>query len=324
MLMSSDTSHDIVNDLGEKETVSTRHISQTTFFNELMHDIFGPRKGGAIVFIDAENARKGVAKTAAAVMLARFLSNRIFKYPLKSSDFTLSGLKYLQRYHQQPGKEKPSTLVIDEFVGAGAGDARRAMSNENVDLGSAWQMMRKKRVITFATLPDWNEADPRLQKLADYRLWCRERPIGYFQPYKVTTPFSASGSDASVRLEGLPVGDTDRITFPNPDRFDDPYFKMLERKKNEVLASGGWDADSVAGMDEDEEDEGPDPKEVERDRLREVAIRMYEPWNEDSETTYEEIADVIGRRSPDWVGKQVRRWKKGEFRELVPVPAHYQ
>lgn len=297
----------------------TRHITETKFWNELMHDVFGPRKGGAIIFVDAENARKGVAKTSGAVAIARLLA-RAFRYDIKKEDMTLAGGQYLRRYQEQPGKEQPSVLGIDEFVGAGSGDARRAMSNQNVDLGRAWQMLRSKRVITLATLPDWNEADPRLQKYADYRLWCRERPIGYFQPYKVTVPFNSAGSGASVRTKGLSHGtNTDRIAFPNMDAQNDPFYQHLTKEKEELVESSTWDADALNEDDEDEE-ELLSQEEIERREKTKVAIRLYQPWDDETQHSYEDVAEAIGDRSHGWVGQMVREWKNGKHRDLVPDP----
>ena len=297
-----------------------RHITETKFWNTLMHDVFGPRKGGAIIFVDAENARKGVAKTSGAVALARLIA-RAFRYDLKKDDMTLSGAHYLRRYQEQPGKHQPSVLVLDEFVGAGSGDARRAMSNQNVDFGRAWQLLRSKRVVTLATLPDWNEADPRLQKYADYRVWCRERPIGFFQPYKVTVPFNSSGSGAKVRTKGLSYGDdTDRIAFPNMDAEGDPYYHYLTERKDELIHSSTWDADALEGGDEGDGTEPVNPEEIERRELTKVAIRLYKPWDEETTRSYEEVADAIAEKSDTWVGNRVREWKNGEHRELVPDP----
>jgi hypothetical protein len=296
------------------------HITESKFWNELMHDVFGPRKGGAIIFVDAENARKGVAKTSAAVALARLLS-RAFRYELQFDDLTLSGSEYLRRYQEHPGKGQPSVLVIDEFVGAGSGDARRSMSNQNLDFGRAWQLLRSKRVVTLGTLPDWNEADTRLQKYADYRIWCRERPIGYFQPYKVTVPFNSGGSGASVRTKGLSYGSrTRRVAFPNMDAESDPFYQDLARKKDGLINSSSWDADALVDDPDGEGEEQLSPQEIERRELTKVAIRLYKPWDDDHAASYEEVADAIADRSDTWVGDRVREWRNGKHRELVPDP----
>lgn len=294
----------------------SRHITKTEFWNELMRDVFGARKGGAIIFIDAENARKGVAKTSCAVSFARLLS-RAFRYELVQDDMTLAGGHYMRRYQEQPGQEQPSVLVIDEFVGAGSGDARRAMSNQNIRFGRLWQLLRAKRVITLATLPDWNEIDPRLQKYADYRMWCRERPMGRFQPYKITVPFNSS-SGASVRTKGLGYGEgTTRISFPNMDARSDPFYNHLVAKKNELIDANTWDADMV-GADEEEEEE-IDPDDLARQEAIKTVVRLREPWAEEPNLTYPEIAKAV-EYSREWVGLRIREWDDGEHRDLVPDP----
>jgi len=292
-------------------------IGETKFWNTVMHDVYGPRKGGAIIFLDAENARKGVAKTSCAVAVARLFAGA-FGYELQPEDFTLSGGEYLSRYQEQPGEEQPSVLVLDEFVGGGAGDKRRAMSQQNVDFGRAWQLLRTRRVITIATLPDWNSADKRLKKLADYRIWCREQPMGYFQAYKVTVPFSADG--AEVRTKGLNQhggSSARRIEFPNMDAQDDPFYQHLGQKKEELIDSDSWDADDLTA---DESEAAVDPEEQQRRQAIRYAIRLYKPWEDSNDTTQEDVAQVIEDYSRGWVGQRVREWKQGEHRELVPDP----
>jgi len=298
----------------QKPSENPNHVVNTEFFNEIMHDVYGPRKGGAIIFVDAENARKGVAKTSGAVAVARLFS-RAFGYDLQKEDLTLSGTEYLKRYQEHPGQEQPSVLVLDEFVGAGAGDKRRSMSNQNLDFGRAWQLLRTKRVITLATLPDWNEADKRLKKLADYRIWMRERPIGTFQSYKITVPFNSVGGSI-IKLKGFGKGEsTRRISFPNMDAQNDPFYHALSQKKDELIHSDTWDADVL-----DNEEDELTPEEVERQDAIKYAIRLYEPWNEDTDKTYREVARVLDEYSHAWVGERVREWQNGEHRELVPDP----
>lgn len=293
------------------------HVTKTQFWNEIMHDVFGPRKGGAIMFLDAENARKGVAKTSSAVALARLFASA-FRYELCEDDMVLgSGIKYLRRYQEHPGWEQPSVIVLDEFVGGGAGDKRRSMANQNIDFGRAWQLLRTKRVITIATLPDWNEADKRLKKLADYRIWCRERPMGTFQAYKVIVPFD-SGRSGKVHTKGLGYGiNTTRIKFPNMDAESDPLYQHLTEKKDELIHSNTWDADNLV---DEEGNEALDPGEIQRREAIKYAIRLYEPWDPDKDTSYREVSRVLDGYSSSWVSNRVQEWRNGEHHELVPDP----
>jgi hypothetical protein len=295
-----------------------RHITETKFWNVLMDDVYGPRKGGAIIFVDAQNARKGVAKTSGAVALARLFA-RAFRYDIQKDDMTLSGAHYLRRYQEHPGHEQPSVLLLDEFVGAGSGDARRAMSTQNVDFSRAWQLLRTKRVVTIATLPDWNEADKRLQKYADYRVWCREKPIGFFQPYKVTVPFNSSGS-GGIRTKGLSYGDsTDRIAFPNMDAEGDPFYRHLTERKDDLIHSNSWDADTLEGDADAAAEDASTPEEIARREQIKVAIRLYKPWDDDTTHSYEEVGSAV-KKSDTWVGNRVREWRNGDHRELVANP----
>lgn len=302
-------------DAGGGDTPDRRHITETEFWDHLMTDVFGPRKGGAIIFVDAENARKGVAKTSGAVALSRLLS-RAFGYDFKKDDMMLSGTDYLRRYQEHPGHDQPSVLLLDEFVGAGAGDKRRSMSQQNVDFGRAWQLLRTKRVVTLATLPDWSAADRRLKKLADYRLWCRERPLGRFQPYKIATPFDSSGTQILTMGLGQGDGSPPEIAFPNMDAQDDPFYKHISALKDEVITANGWDADALG----EEEEAQPDVKDVERREAVRYALRLYKPWDDDDDTTYKDVARVIEGYSKSWVGDRVNEWREGELRDLVPDP----
>jgi len=259
------------------------HLRNTDFWHDLMHGIYGPRQGGARVIVDAENAATGVGKTTAAVSLALACA-RAFDYELSPDDFTLSGEAYLERWREHPGRHQPSVIVLDELAGAGAGDARRSMSNKNVNLGRSWQLMRKKRIVTITTLPHWGDADKRMRRFADYRVWCLERPIGYFRAYRVTSTFD----DGDVRTERY--DDVPRIKFPNLDSLDDPYFRNVSEKKDALLESEAFDADELL-----EEEVGPE--EAERNQKVADAQRAR-----DAGLSTTEVAEVVDM-SQSWVSK---------------------
>lgn len=262
------------------------HLTETEFWNDLCHGIFGPRQGGARIIIDAKDARTGVGKTGLAVGLARLLS-RVFDYQLQQEDMTLSGSHYLQRWREHPGAEQPSIVILDELGGAGAGHARRAMSNQNVELGNAWQLMRKKRIVSIVTLPHWSKVDKDMRMQADYRLWCLDRPIGYFKPYKVGSTFD----DGKVVTDGY--DDVSRIRFPNIDKEDDPFYQYVTDLKDQLLDSQYFDADKLFGEDAEEEQLSPD--EARRQERIEIAQRMR-----DNGHTLRDIADEVGM-SYSWV-----------------------
>jgi hypothetical protein len=262
------------------------HITETEWWNDLCEGIFGARKGGARIIVDAEDASTGVGKTGLAVFLARLLS-KAFEYELQEEDLTLSGAHYLRRWREHPGAEQPSVIILDELGGAGAGHARRAMSTQNVELGNAWQLMRKKRIVSIVTLPHWSKADKDMRQQADYRLWCRKDPIGYFQPYDVGADFD----NGEVNTEGY--DDVERINFPNMDKHDDPFYVYLSERKDELLDSQYFDADKLADGEDEEELMSPD------DARRKERIEIAQRKRNNGDTT-REIADDVGM-SHTWV-----------------------
>jgi hypothetical protein len=262
------------------------HITETEWWDDLCDGILGPRKGGARIIIDAEDAKTGVGKTGLAVFLARLLAEQVFDYKFTEDDFTLSGAKYLERWREHPGEEQPSVIVLDELGGAGAGHARRAMSNQNVELGNAWQLMRKKRIISIVTLPHWSKVDRDMRMQADFRLWCLKKPIGYFQPYEVGAGFD----DGEVMTDGY--DDVERINFPDMDKHNDSVYKYLAEEKDDLIDSGFFDADKLQDGDDTEP---VDPDEARRQERIEIAQRMR-----DSGETVRDIADDLDM-SHTWV-----------------------
>jgi len=251
------------------------HVTDTDFWHDLMHGILGPRSGGARIIIDSEDASTGVGKTGLAVYLALLLS-KAFNYQIEEDDLTLSGAQYLQRWREHPDAEQPSVLILDELGGAGAGQARRAMAQQNVDLSNAWQLMRKKRIVSIVTLPHWSKADKSLRKQADYRLWCLREPIGYFRPYKV----GASFNKGNVKTKGY--DDVDRIHFPDMDSAESPVYEYLSERKDELLQSGYFDADKLHEDGEEEEADSNTLTDDDKTKIKTMA--------ENSSATQQEIA----------------------------------
>jgi hypothetical protein len=308
----------------------SKSLGDTEFWNLLMRDVYGPRDGGVIIVVDAENARKGVAKTSAAVSLAWALSEK-FGYDLDPADGCLSADALIDRYQEHPGNNQPSVLVWDEAVGAGGGDARRSMSNDNLLLSRAWQILRSRRVVTLTTLPNWGDLDSRLQRFADYRVWCREWPIGEFQAYKAGTEFDGG----SVTTTGLPqdTAGAEPISFPDASAdfthvgdSDDgahPLYTSLAEKKRRLQQTDSFDADDVLTPEEAAADGGKDPEELVDDAERreqvKLILRAVQPWDDEEGMTYREAAQ-LSDYSHHWVGERVRDWESGDYREVVPDP----
>jgi len=269
-------------------------LGQTDFWNTVLHDVYGPRSGGAIIIVDAEDARKGVGKTVCAVALAEAFATA-FDYELSEDDLVISGEAFIERLQDHPGEEQPSVVVWDEAVGGGSGDSRRSMAEENVILGRAWQTLRTKRIIQLVTLPDWNDLDKRMRKLADYRAWCQRKPIGTFKPYQIGTPFDGDG----IRTAGLGYGDgAESIRFPNLDAVNDSLYQKVSEMKEELINDGdGFDANSQLVSDDEE---AVDPEEAQREEKLQTAIRMSK-----NDYTQAEIATAVSR-TQSWVSQRLR------------------
>jgi hypothetical protein len=281
---------------GEAQKASA--FENSHFFRSLYKDVEGDRGGGAIVIVDAEDARTGVGKTGAACGMAEFVA-WYFGYELQERDGVLSGQEYLDLFKQHPNEEQVSVAVWDEAVGAGSGDARRSMAQENVDLGRAWQIMRDRRVITFVTLPDWGDLDSRLQKLADYRVWCR-RDIGSLQAYEIGTTFE--GGD--IRTRGLGPGDgAEPISFPDVTD-DSALYQAIKAKKDKVQESDSLDAGELL---EQEIDETQDEQSADVHKI--------------ADEVADSVEDYISI-NPTNENSQTRKWVKYESLPPPPPPIH--
>jgi len=287
-------------------------FEQSHFFRSLYKDVEGDRGGGAIIIVDAEDARTGVGKTGAACAMAEFCA-WYFGYELQDRDGVLSGQQYLQLFQEHPNEEQVSVCVWDEAVGAGSGDARRAMAQENVDLGRAWQIMRDRRVVTFVTLPDWGDLDSRLQKLADYRVWCR-RDIGSLQAYEIGTTFE--GGD--IRTRGLGPGEgAEPIAFPDVTD-DSPLYDAIKAKKDRVQESDSLDAGELAERDGEADEETTDRTQY-QDIADEVADSIDQFTSVNSTNKMEYVDQDLIQMEYDLSRSDARKVKKlVERREAAP------
>jgi hypothetical protein len=268
-------------DLVGQENEQKEDISDTEFWNSLMEGVYGQRAGDAKLIIDAEDSEKGCGKTGLAVFLAKILSG-VFDYDFSEEDMTLSGAEYLRRVREHPGEEQPSVIILDELAGAGAGHAYREMSGQNVELGNWWQLMRKKRIVTLATVPHWGKVSKSMRREAEYRLHCLKEPIGYFKAYEVTTSFS----EGDIRTRGL---DEERIGFPDMPARNDRHYNYLDNRKDKLLASATTDADA---LHEDKQAKQVDPEEIREEERRKTRVEIAQSMR-DTGLSGREVADII-------------------------------
>jgi len=155
--------------------------------------------------------------------------------------------------------DRGSALVADE--GQGMADARRATSQDNVDLSQLMAMARFRQVYTIMTMPDAGMLDKRLKKRADIMIVCDDDVKGKGKVYKLISNVLDSNTKVKTKL-------MDEITW---DAMDDhaAYQKLEEQKEqmfNELLE------EYLGDTDIDTEDE---VFEEIRDRAKNKARELY-------------------------------------------------
>jgi len=94
-------------------------------------------------------------------------------------------------------------------------------------------------------------------------------------------------------------------------RFDDPVYDDPE-------AAFRWVGD--VGFELEDVPISRRLEQLDDDALAALAILLYAPWNHrDDDPSHRDLAKVFPY-SRNWIGKQIRAWKDGEYRELVPDP----
>lgn len=237
------------------------------------------------VIVTAKDAQTGTGKTTLAFFLADQWQQMLRDEPwLAEKHATLDIYDYLDKYRSLP---QGSVLLLDE---AEELDSRRAMANKNVDFSHYWMKMRVRQVMTILTLPSTTALDTRLEELAD--VWI-----------EVTRRGRAIVHDIRVNSYNKSVQTWKVHTLEWPDVADHPQMKVLDRMKNENIDEG-----IHSSKQEDEEDEQPDPKEVERNSKVETAQKLRDQGLpiESQDPEQPDIVTAIGM-SQGWVSKNTTK-----------------
>jgi len=249
------------------------------WIRRLLHRAYGPSPRDTKTLVTAQNSALGVGKTAFSVTACRLLEH-CFDTPFTTDDACMGLQETMQRYEELDAST-PSPMIVDELVGGGAGDARRAMAEGNVQLSHLWQVARKQRAFLFGTLPSASFLDKRLLELSDFRVVCQEHSIGTARIYQLSVnDFDSGGATIHHRF-------LQSLEFPNPESWDDPVFAYLDQQKDELIEGGEYDYDRED--DEEDDDDDLDPMTFIRDEARR---RRAEG------DTYGEIAEKISN-NPD-------------------------
>jgi hypothetical protein len=223
------------------------------------------------VIITSRNSTTGTGKTTLAVWLALNWDNNW----TAEEKGTLSVSEYLNAY---PELEPGSVLIMDE---AEQLDARRSMSQDNVDFAEKWMMMRVRNVTSILTLPTASALDKRLKELADIRINVTRR--GRARVYKITIDDHNTSDVREWRWHDLDW----------PDIADHPEMIALDEQKQQKI-----DGELEAAK---EEEKSIDPQEVKRQQKIEFAQRAR-----DNGKTIKEIAADVDM-STSWVHKHTKK-----------------
>ncbi|MDB2293723.1 zonular occludens toxin domain-containing protein [Halorubrum ezzemoulense] len=223
------------------------------------------------VIITSRNSTTGTGKTTLAVWLAL---NWDQQWTAEEKG-TLSVSEYLDTYQDlSPG----SVLVMDE---AEQLDARRSMSQDNVDFAEKWMMMRVRNVTSILTLPTASALDKRLKELADVRINVHRR--GRARVYKISVDDHDTSQVREWRWHDIEW----------PDISEHPQMEALDAQKQAKI-DGQLEADADDGAQ-------TDPKELRRQVKIETAQRCR-----DNGDTLAEIADRVGM-SEGWVSNNTEK-----------------
>lgn len=222
------------------------------------------------VIITSRNSTTGTGKTTLAVWLALNWDNNW----TAEEKGTLSVSEYLNTYQDlEPG----SCLIMDE---AEQLDARRSMSQDNVDFAEKWMMMRVRNVTSILTLPTASALDKRLKELADVRINVHRR--GRARVYKISVDDHNTSQVREWRWHDLEW----------PDISQHPEMQALDEQKQQKIDGE---------LEEDAHSDQSDPDELLRKQKIEFAQNLR-----DAGHTIAEVAERVDM-SEGWVSNNTKK-----------------
>ena len=180
------------------------------------------------IIITSRNSTTGTGKTTLALWLALNWDS-----DFTADQATLHVDEYLDIYKEQ---SKGSVLIMDE---AEQVDARRSMSNQNVEFSEKWSMMRYSEVDSILTLPTVTALDKRVEELAD--VWINVIERGYANCHLVTV------HDFEKTVETPPWHS---LSWPDISHLS--VAKELEKKKEQKIAGEIYGNDTAEEKKQEE------------------------------------------------------------------------
>lgn len=239
------------------------------------------------MLITASGGQTGTGKTQLAIQCSygfNYIANCIFdrtaQWSAEDHSF-VDGQDYLEAYESA---QKGDVLLTDELEYYA--DRRRSMSNQNLWLSQAWQILRYKNVVTIGTCPYREPLDHRIVENAD--LWINVVKPGLAYPYYLRMD-DQTGKIHNIRFKYN--GYKERIKWDPIDDNDD--YQWLSKQKREL---------GVPGMNEGQNLTKSDVK----DAKKETKVDIIASLLEDTDMPQTEIADVVDM-SQGFVSKVKRK-----------------
>jgi hypothetical protein len=217
------------------------------------------------------NAETGVGKSSLGIFLAYALDTSRAGFDVEDQA-TLDTSAYRDAYDELP---MGSSLLLDE---AEQLDARRAMSEENVDTAFTWQTRRIREITTILTLPTWGDLEKRMREMTDVRIEILRRGAALVH-MRDRDRYEQHGT--FWRPEHV-------ITWP--DMAGTRAYDRLDEKKQEFL--GGADGRQLLDEEEAQERIKDATKELRQEKKQLQAKALY--YDPDRDMTQEEVAEELG------------------------------
>jgi len=217
------------------------------------------------------NAETGVGKSSLAIFLAYALDTSATGFAV-DKQATLDTGTYREAYDELG---YGSALVLDE---AEQLDARRAMSDENVDTAFTWQTRRVREITTILTLPTWGDLEKRMREMADVRVEILRRGAALVH---VRDRDRYERYDTFWRPEHV-------VTWP--DMSPTHAYQRLDEKKDEFL--DGRDGRKMLDEEEAQERINDATEELRQEKKQLRAKALY--YDPDRDMTQEEVAEQLG------------------------------
>jgi hypothetical protein len=166
------------------------------------------------VIIDAEGNETGVGKTLLGCQLSKCFDIHGFDASQKA---TMDAREYMDLYRSLP---EGSSVYLQESEKSG--DKRRSMSDEVMDLGYTFAILRKRQMFPILDLPDATVLDDRIVKLCDFRVMVKDRGEAIV--------FDIDNNDFTGELYNNKVEELYWEDMPH-----DEDYAELERMKNEWI-----------------------------------------------------------------------------------------